>query len=201
MRENNNTKNVLLCAFLIVAAVLSRIVNLEFHLWGNFACIGAISLFSGNIIKNKSYAYLIPLVAYFVSDLYIMYAQGQQGFYGVSQFFVYGAMMLVVLLGTKMGDAKAIKVFGFSLAGSAIFWLVSNFGVWFANATMAETSPMHEAGLTLGFTYFRALPFYNSFSSELFLGTFVGDLAYSALLFGSYALLKNKLFAPKAIAG
>jgi hypothetical protein len=201
MRENNNTKNVLLCAFLIVAAVLSRIVNLEFHLWGNFACIGAISLFSGNIIKNKSYAYLIPLVAYFVSDLYIMYAQGQQGFYGVSQFFVYGAMMLVVLLGTKMGDAKAIKVFGFSLAGSAIFWLVSNFGVWFANVTMAETSPMHEAGLTLGFTYFRALPFYNSFSSELFLGTFVGDLAYSTLLFGSYALLKNKLFAPKAIAG
>jgi len=199
MKDN---KNVLLCAFLIVAAVLSRVINLEFHLWGNFACIGAISLFSGNIIKNKSYAYLIPLVSYFVTDLFIAFAQGQQGFYGVSQFFVYGAMMLVVLLGTKMGQAKALKVLGFTIAGSAIFWLVSNFGVWFANELMSSSNPMHEQGLSLGFTYWRALPFYNEFGKELFLGTFVGDIIYSSVLFGAYALLKNRMFAPKAtIAG
>jgi len=201
MMKDNNTKSVLLCAFLIVAAVLSRIVNLEFHLMGNFACIGAISLFSGNIIKNKTYAYIIPLAAYFLSDLYIMFGQNGAGFYGVSQFFVYAAMLLVVFLGTRMKDAKALRVMGFSLAGSAIFWLVSNFGVWVANTMLPATSPMHEPGLTLGFTYLRALPFYNQFSSELFLGTFAGDLAYSALLFGAYALLKSKATSPKVIAG
>ena len=79
MKENNNNKNVLLCAFLIVTAVLSRVINLEFHLLSNFACLGAISLFSGNIIKNKSYAYLIPLLAYLISDLFIAFSQGQQG--------------------------------------------------------------------------------------------------------------------------
>jgi hypothetical protein len=200
MKENNNNKNILLCAFLIVTAVLSRVINLEFHLLSNFACLGAISLFSGNIIKNKSYAYLIPLLAYLVSDLFIAFT-GQQGFYGLSQFFVYGSMILIVFLGTKMGQPKTIKVLGFSLASSAIFWIVSNFGVWFANEMMASTNPMHEQGLTLGFTFVRALPFYNKFGTELFAGTFIGDLAYSSVLFGAYAILKNKIFAPKAIAG
>jgi hypothetical protein len=200
MKENNNNKNVFLCVFLIITAVLSRVINLEFHLLGNFACLGAISLFSGNIIKNKSYAYLIPLAAYLISDLFIAFIQGQQGFYGISQFFVYAPMLLIVLLGTKMGEPKTMKVLGFSLASSAIFWIVSNFGVWFANETMSVANPMHEQGLTLGFTYLRALPFYNKFSSELFVGTFAGDLAYSSLLFGAYAILKNKIFVPKAVA-
>lgn len=200
MKENINYSHVLWGAALVLFAVISRVINVEFGIWGNFACVGAISLFSGNVIKNKSLAYLVPLAAYFLSDLFIQLFTKTQGFYGISQFFVYASMLLVVFLGSKMGDAKALKVTTFSLGGSFIFWVVSNFGVWFANGMTPVNSPMHEPGLTLGFTYLRALPFYNNFSSELFVGTFVGDLVYNGLLFGAFALISNRVFAPKSIA-
>jgi hypothetical protein len=200
MKENNNARNILFCTALILFAVITRIINVELGLWLNFALIGAVSLFSGSVIKNKPLAYIIPLAAYLLSDLFLQFVLGKQGFYGIGQYFVYAPMLLIVFLGSKMGKPKAVKVFGFSLAGSAIFWLVSNFGVWFANYTLPSKSPIHEDGLTLAFTYIRALPFYNGISRELFLGTFAGDLIFSGILFGAYSLLKNKVTAPKAIA-
>ena len=38
-----------------------------------------------------------------------------------------------------------------------------------------------------------ALPFYTKEGSSFFFNTFIGDLVFSGLLFGSYALLKNAL--------
>jgi hypothetical protein len=70
MKENNNTRIILLSAVLIFAAAISRIINAETH-WYNFGPMVAISLFSGAILKNKTYAYLLPLAAYFISDLYL----------------------------------------------------------------------------------------------------------------------------------
>lgn len=202
MKETNNFRDILLITGLILISVISRVVNVELHLVGNFACVGAISLFSGNILSKKpSLAYLIPLAAYLLSDLYIQFFTDRPGFYGLSQYFVYAAMIMVVFLGTRMGRPKALKVLGFSIAGSMIFWIVSNFGVWFANEMLAAGNPVREEGLTLGFTYLRALPFYNDFSSKLFFGTFIGDLFFSGVLFGAYALLKNRATAPEAVAG
>lgn len=150
MKQNNDLKQILLCAGLILAAVAARIVNAEAHLY-NLAPVAALSLFSGAVLKNKSYAYLIPLAAYFISDLYFQVTAGT-GFYGISQFFVYGGMALVALLGTRMGQPKALKVFGFSIAGSLLFWIISNFGVFVGG--------YWGTGLK-GFTttYLMALPF------------------------------------------
>src|SRR5690606_33578488 len=123
-------RTVLLCAALILAAVVSRIINTETH-WFNFAPLVAISLFSGSVLKGKSYAYLLPLAGYLISDLYIHFFTANPGFYGVSQFFVYGGMLAVVMLGAFMGRPKVLKVLGFSIGGSLLFWLISNLGVFF----------------------------------------------------------------------
>jgi hypothetical protein len=183
MKQNNDLKLIFLCAGLILAAVVARIVNAEAHLY-NLAPVAALSLFSGAVLKNKSYAYIIPLASYFISDLYFQLTAGT-GFYGISQFFVYGGMALVVLLGTRMGQPKALKVFGFSIAGSLLFWIVSNFGV-FAGGYWGT-------GLK-GFTttYLMALPFYSKNGGTFFLNSFLGDLIFSGVLFGAYALLKPK---------
>lgn len=184
MKSNNK---ILLITVMILIAALSRVLPHPY----NFTPLVAISLFGGATFTKKWQAYLIPLAAYLISDV-VLNMIGVQGFYGVSQLFVYSGMLLVVALGTKMGQPKALKVLGFSLSGSAIFWIVSNFGVWFANY-LAPGSPTHEAGLTLGMTYLRALPFYNQFSNQLFLGAFGGDLFYSAILFGVYALAQKTI--------
>jgi hypothetical protein len=190
-KANRSLNMLALCTLLVVAAVMSRIINAETH-WYNFGPMVAISIFSGAILKNKSYAYLLPLAAYFVSDLYLEVAHGA-GFYGISQFFVYGGMALVVLLGTAMRKQNVARVLGFSIGGSLLFWIVSNFGVFLGG--------YWGTGLDgLATTYLMALPFYSTQGSELFLNAFVGDLLFSGILFGAYALLKSRFVAPRAIA-
>lgn len=174
-------------ALMILLAAISRVIPHPY----NFTPLVAMALFGGAMLQKKWQAYLIPLAAYLISDV-VFALIGGTGFYGVSQLFVYGSMLLVTALGTTMGRPKALKVLGYSLSGSAIFWIISNFGVWFANY-LSVGSPAHEAGLTIGLTYLRALPFYNMYSNELFFGAFVGDLFYSAVLFGVYALAQKNI--------
>lgn len=190
MKENN--KSILLCVALVLVAVASRILNAEMH-WYHFGPMVAMSLFSGTILKNKSYSFILPLAAYFISDLYLQLVH-HNGFYGISQFFVYGAMALVVLLGIYMKKVNAANVFGFTIGGSLLFWLISNFGVFLGG--------YYGGGLQgLTATYVAAIPFYkNDFATELFLNGIIGDIVFSGILFGAYALIKNKVIAPKAIA-
>ncbi len=171
---------------IILIAAMSRIMPHPL----NFSPLVAISLFGGAMFKQNWKAYLIPIGAYFVSDL-LFQLMGQQGFYGISQFFVYGSMLLVVLLGANMHQPKAVKVLGFTIAGSTIFWIISNFGVWVASRVHGAIE--YEPALTLGMTYLRALPFYNTFGNQLFFGSFIGDLFYSGLIFGTYALAQKRL--------
>lgn len=185
----SNRLNILLAAVLILIAAASRIINAEMHLW-HLAPVAALGLFSGAVIKERRYAFLVTLLAQLISDLYIEFFTPRSGFYGINQVFVYGGMMLVTLLGTRMGKPKAHKVAGFSLAGSAIFFVISNFGMWVQQ--FFEPAPLYTPDLKgLGQTFAMALPFYNRFGGELFFNSFAGDLVCSAFLFGAYALVRR----------
>lgn len=178
---------------LIVSAAFSRLLPHPY----NFSPLVAMALFGGALFQNKWQSYVIPIGAYLLSDI-VLQITGKMGVYSftqpfviISQLFVYVGMVLVALLGTHLHHPKAVKILGYSLTGSAIFWIISNFGVWCGNY-FAVGTPTYEPGLTLGVTYLRALPFYNSMSSQLFLNAFAGDLFYSTVLFGVFAVvLKN----------
>lgn len=184
MMKNNRT-NILLAAGLILLAVVVRIVNYELHIY-NLAPVAALGLFSGSILKNKRIAYLLPLLAMFVSDAYIQLFTPMQGFYDISQFFVYGAMAIITFMGTTMKNNNAIRVAGYSIAGSAIFFVLSNFGTY-----LTGLWGYGFEGLTT--TYLMALPFYTKEGTSFFANTFIGDLVFSGLLFGAYAVLKQAI--------
>ena len=65
-----------------------------------------------------------------------------------------------------------------SIAGSVIFFVVTNFGVWIMSAMYAKSF----AGLIQ--CYSLAIPFFG--------GTLLGDLVYSTVLFYSYSLAFSK---------
>lgn len=180
---NNSQKTFLFCTALVVFAVVTRIVSIE-NEWFNFASLGAISLFSGVVFKNKPYAILLPLVAFLISDVYVEITKGY-GFYGVSQFFVYGSMLLIVLLGSLMKRVSALNVLGFSVAGSVLFFLLTNFGTWFAgyfaSAQMPALYPMTFSGLMTCME--MGIPFYRN--------TLISDVLFSGVLFGAYALFTS----------
>lgn len=138
----------------------------------NFAPIGAMALFGGASISNKKLAIILPLVTMFVSDLSL-------GFHN-TMVWVYGSFILITLLG--IGLRKQMNIGNLllaSVASSLLFFVITNFGVWFSGTMYDKTF----AGLLE--CYYMGLPFFRN--------TFLGDLFYNGLIFGSYYLISTKI--------
>ena len=89
---------------------------------------------------------------------------------------VYGAFVVVTCLGLFLGPkASALRIGSMAFASSVVFFVVTNFAVWAQSGMYARTF----TGLVECYTL--ALPFFQN--------TLAGDLCFSAVLFGSYALL------------
>ncbi len=173
---------------LIAFAVIFRIFSVEMS-WHNVAPLVGISLLSGFLFKRSALTFLIPLAIYFASDLYLQLTSGA-GFYGISQYFVYGGMALVALLGTSMKKNKPLNVAGFALSGTLLFWIVSNLGVFAAGFYGYSFASLMQ-------TYLMAIPFYTPMGSELFLNAVVGDLIFTSMIFAVYAVVAHKVMVPK----
>ncbi|MCD6011541.1 MAG: hypothetical protein K0Q79_1403 [Flavipsychrobacter sp.] len=189
----NNKLSILIAAGLIIMAGAARIINHEMHLY-NFAPVCALGLFSGAVIKDKKIAFLLPILAQLMGDIYISLFTQWPGFYGIEQACVYTALLLVTVMGTVMNQPKALKVLGYTLAGAVVFFLVSNFGVFLA-MSFGKTDLYHYGtGFTgLVNTYVAAIPFFKH--------TLIGEFSGSILLFGAYYLLQQAMESKVQKAG
>jgi hypothetical protein len=89
---------------------------------------------------------------------------------------------LVVGIGLMLrGRRRPLPILGGALAGSVLFFVLTNFGVW----AIGDIYPKTLAGLSA--CYIAAIPFFR--------GTLEGDLLYTLVLFGGFALLERG-FAP-----
>lgn len=167
--------NIIIAAVLIFMAAASRVIFSEAHLY-NFTPIGALGLFSGAVLKDKRFAFLLPLLAMFAADLFFQFFTNTPGFYDISQFFTYGGLAIATAIGFGMNDIKPTKVLGYTLGASTVFFLVSNFGYFLHGWNGYSFSGLSK-------TYIDAIPFYKN--------TMIGDLAGSIILFGVYALLQK----------
>jgi hypothetical protein len=152
---------------MILVAVLAKCVPHPV----NFTPIGAIALFAGAHFTSKRAAYLVPLVALLVSDLIT-------GLHVLIP-FVYGCFALNVLLGFWIRRQRsALRTISAIFMGAAVFFLVTNFGSWLAFDTFAKS----PAGLLA--CYASAIPY--------LINSLLGDLFYSAVLFGGIAFAEYK---------
>ena len=177
-----NYTNILLAGILIFIAATTRVLFAEAHIY-NLVPIGALGLFSGAVIKDKRYAFLLPLLAQFGADLYFQFFTTTLGFYDISQFFTYAGLAATTVLGFRMNKINAINVLGFTLGASSIFFLISNFGVWLQGWNGTGFAALVK-------TYTLAIPFYKN--------TLIGDLIGSVVLFGIYYLVTNYTVAKAA---
>jgi hypothetical protein len=171
--SNPKNINLLVYATLVIAAIASRFIPHPF----NFTAVGAAALFSGAIMKDKRYAYLIPVAILFLTDVII-------GLH-FSMIPVYGCFALTVWIGTKIGNhPRWSYIIGASLISSILFFLITNLPFWYIDLHLY---PMTLEG-TLS-SYNMALPF---FRNQL-----VGDLFFNGVLFGIYFLItSNKRLTP-----
>lgn len=187
MRIKNETHlSFWLSLLIIFTAALLRILP---HPW-NFSPIGAMALFGGAKFKNRIIAILFPLLALFISDLYlnnVVYKAYNPDFVWVYNGFYwqYGAFALSTVLGMILEKSfKWWKLSLFSVAGSLLFFLVSNFGVWYSGSMYLHT----WYGLITCYT--AGLPFLQN--------SLVGDIIYSFVFFGAYTIIYQQI-QPKIV--
>ena len=160
--------------FIIIALVVVALSRLIPHMH-NFTPIGAIALFSGAYILSKRLSFLLPLGILLFSDILLELVHGT-GFYR-DMVFVYGSFAVVVTIGYLLrGREQRQTIMVASLCSSLIFFFITNFGTWL----MYDLYPKTGSGLLA--CYIAGIPFFK--------GTVMGDLFYSLILFGSYALAK-----------
>lgn len=169
------TSRVLVLIGLVLACALSRLVPHPM----NFSPIEAVALFAGATLASRWLALSVPLAAMLVSDLFI-------GFHG-GMWVVYGCIALMALAGQRLGRrVTALRVAGYGLGAATFFFVVTNFFVWLGGD--GAMYPRTWDGLVA--CYVAAIPFFHN--------QLAGVAFYSAILFGGWALLRQRLPAPAA---
>ena len=160
-----NPRILALIAAIVTAAALRLVPHPP-----NFTPIGAMALFSGAYLGRRGLAFVAPLAALLLSDLVI-------GFYH-GMVTVYATVALITVIGSvALSRVSPIRVGAAALASSVLFFVITNFGMWLFSGFY----PLTTAGLAACFV--AAIPFFQN--------TVAGDLFYSALLFGGFAVLER----------
>jgi uncharacterized protein DUF6580 len=168
--------NLITAVLLILFAAFSRLLPHP----ANFTPVAAIALFSG-VYLNKRFAFAIPLIAMFLSDLILGLHSGM--------IWVYGSFIIITCIGLWLkyrmetsSGRKILYLLGASLASSVIFFIITNFGVWTSGYYGLELKGLAEC-------YTLAIPFFRN--------SLLGDLVYVALMFGIYALIHQYALKPE----
>lgn len=163
---------------LIVIASLYRIMPGRPY---GFAPMIAMAIFGGAVIKDKKFAFLLPLLAMFVSDglyqlLYINGVGSIPGFYE-GQFLNYLLFGGLTVFGFFIKNFNVKRIAIASLSAPTAYFLVSNFLVWISASPLAGLArPKTFDGLLM--CYADGLPFYPWSVASTFV--------FSAVFFGSY---------------
>ena len=168
MKSSNEVRRVQVSVLvsLVLAAAASRLLP---HA-PNFGPVAAIALFSGVQFTRARQAYLVPLLAMLVSDAII-------GFHSTVP-FVYAGLLFTTFLGQQIQAKAGIpRVLGASVLSTAVFFLLTNLGVWLVGGMY----PMTAQGLAV--CYWAAIPFLGN--------SLVGDLFFVGALFGSLHLIRT----------
>jgi len=165
---------------LIVVAALYRVIPGRPP---GFAPQIAMAVFAGAMIKDKKWAFALPLFSMFLSDvLYeILYNYGYtdvSGFYK-GQLINYVLFIGITCLGFLMRRVTVQNILGFSLLAPTVYFLASNFLLWARGGGLQR--PKTFAGMMQCYT--DALPFYKV--------SLEATVVFSILLFGGYYLLNR----------
>ena len=127
----------------------------------NFTPIIAVAIVSGYFFKNINLSLLTLLFAMLISDLFI-------GFYE-NVIFVYVSLLLITFIFHKISNKINFKnLFICGFAGSLIFFVVSNFGVWALGSPGVYDIAYEKSLSGLIECYILAIPFFgNTFLSTI----------------------------------
>ena len=158
-----------MAAVFVLLIALDIVMRLTAHA-PSFTPVAASALFASFLFESRLLAAAVPMLAMAAGDLVI-------GTYDWRiMVVVYAALAVPVLFGRYVrGHFGAARIVISTLAGSAVFFLTTNFAVWYWQYTRDLSS--------LWRCYVVAIPFFRN--------TVAGDLFWSGVLFTSYVVVKK----------
>ena len=180
MANNKFNPKFGIIVLMVVAAAATRFMPHP----PNFTPIGGMALFGAAHFAKKYWAYLIPFLALWLSDLILnnVVYSSPDGFTWITSFGLwnFAAFGIIVFLGSNiLKKINLPNIIGASVIGSLVFFLITNFGVWASDPLNMYADNI--AGLTAAVA--AGLPF--------FWNTLAGDIVYVGVLFGGYEIAKN----------
>lgn len=174
-----NLRNSVLIVMIVLAAV-ARLITTN-HLIGltNFTPIGAIALFGGAYFSDKKKAYMVSFLTLFVSDIVLDYI-----YFGKFMLFyggalpVYASFAIMVFIGTRIKNVNVTNVILGALGAVLVHWLITDIDPWLRGTIYAKGFNGYIEALI------AAIPFER--------GLLLGNLVYSALLFGGFEFVKSR---------
>jgi hypothetical protein len=156
---------------IVTLAALTRALPLVIdHTW-NFTAVGALAIFAGAQFNDKRLAFIMPLAAMALADLLFL----RNGF----NLLVYSGFIAMVACGFLIRyKVDTVNVVLASFVSAAVFYLITNFSFFYS----ATLYPRNFSGIMASYT--AALPFFRNM--------LLGNLVYSAVLFGSFYLLSKR---------
>lgn len=138
----------------------------------NFAPVGAVAVFAGRTLPPRR-ALLLVLAAMFAGDLALAWIHGRAAFDAVTP-FVYAGFLGQAWLGKAL-RARPGGAVAAALAGSLLFFTVSNLGVWAASGLYSRD------GAGLGACFIAAWPFLGATAASDLIWTLLLCLLYRPL--------------------
>jgi len=165
---------------IVLIAAMTRLIPHP----ANFSPVGAMALFGSAYYSKRYLAFLIPVTSMWISDLFlnnVVYSAffNQFVWFYPGSIFTYISFILIALIGISLLKKISIRnLFVSALLASVIFFIVSNFGVWFSSGMY----PRNLEGLIS--CYIAGIPFFKN--------TIFGNLFYTITMFGLFELFAKK---------
>lgn len=163
-------QKILIAGVLVLIVVAGRLLP---HMW-NMTPVVAATLFAG-VYLGKRYALIVPAIAMFLSDMFI-------GFYDLKLLaVVYLSFAAIAGIGFLMKKSVTVgNVLLGSVIASTIFFLLTNWAVWQFSVWYPKTF------IGLMQSYAMGIPFFKN--------ALIGDVVYTGIFFGAYALATRMYF-------
>lgn len=166
-----NSSRFIVLTLIVILAAFSRALPLVIdHTW-NFTAVGALAIFAGAQFTDKRLAFIMPLAAMALADLLFL----RNGF----SLLVYSGFIAMVACGFLIRNkVNTVNVILASFISASVFYLITNFSFFYP----VTLYPRNFSGIIASYT--AALPFFRNM--------LLGNLVYSAVLFGSFYLLSKR---------
>jgi hypothetical protein len=174
---------------LLLVVVVYRVVSgfagsADFQWMHNFAPVAAVAL-CGAVYLPRRIAVALPLAMLFASDVILNVFHYHQPLLTFDIVPRYAALLLISAIGFVLrGRAKLLTLIAASIAGSLVFYVVTNTGSWITDPGYTKDFAGWTQALTIGLPGFPSTLWFYRY-------TLLGDVSFTLLFAGCMALQRR----------